>query len=420
MKAKLVSIYLFICLLGINAVKGFADNSDWPRWRGRNGDGISTETDWNPEALKDGAGILWNVHIGAGYSNVVIQDDHLYTMGIFDRKHTIYCLDAVTGEEIWKQYITEKYWEPRATPAVDGNQVYGLGADGTLVCLKAKDGVVLWKKHLLLDFKANWTSGGWTASPVVEGDLLLLNANTKQIALNRKTGELVWSIDDEKPNVSWGSFATTVLYNYDGKRCALILGPSMLNAVDIKTGKKLWSYKHGERQSPIHDPILYEDEVFLSLTKFCVMLEVTESGPKKLWGEKELTSSMQTFVLLDKYLYGVHWPSDSQITENDWNQVLQLNWPLRCIDVNTGKVMWEKNMKMASLTAANGKLIMLELDGMLRIADVSPSYFREISSLDVLAGAEKPRLFATHPVLAGGKIYCRSYAGDLVCIDVSK
>ena len=82
--------------------------------------------------------------------------------------------------------------------------------------------------------------------------------------------------------------------------------------------------------------------------------------------------------------------------------------------------MWEKSMKTVSLTAADGKLIMLELNGTLRIAEASSSKFTEISSADVLGGAEKPRIFATHPVLCGGKIYCRNYAGDLICIDVSK
>jgi hypothetical protein len=56
----------------------------------------------------------------------------------------------------------------------------------------------------------------------------------------------------------------------------------------------------------------------------------------------------------------------------------------------------------------------------LHIIEASPAEYREISSADMLGGAKRPRRFAVPPVLGGGKIYCRNYAGDLVCIDVSK
>ena len=58
--------------------------------------------------------------------------------------------------------------------------------------------------------------------------------------------------------------------------------------------------------------------------------------------------------------------------------------------------------------------------GTLRIAEATPSSYRELSSADVLGGEKRPRIFATPPVLCNGKIYCRNRAGDLVCIDVSK
>jgi len=88
--------------------------------------------------------------------------------------------------------------------------------------------------------------------------------------------------------------------------------------------------------------------------------------------------------------------------------------------VASGDVVWEKEMKMASLISADGKLIMLEEDGTLHIAEATPSAYKEISSCDVLEGERKGRLFYTPPVLCNGKIYCRNYAGDLICIDISK
>jgi outer membrane protein assembly factor BamB len=91
--------------------------------------------------------------------------------------------------------------------------------------------------------------------------------------------------------------------------------------------------------------------------------------------------------------------------------------------------MWEEELKTmekpwgpktVSLMAADGKLIILENDGTLHIAEVTPASYQEISSCDVLDGEHKYRQFWTPPVLCNGKIYCRNYAGDLLCIDVSK
>jgi hypothetical protein len=77
-------------------------------------------------------------------------------------------------------------------------------------------------------------------------------------------------------------------------------------------------------------------------------------------------------------------------------------------------------MKPVSLTASDDKLIMLEMNGTLHIAEASSSMYTELSSADVMDGEDKRRIFATPPVLYGGKIYCRNFYGDLVCIDVRK
>jgi outer membrane protein assembly factor BamB len=112
-------------------------------------------------------------------------------------------------------------------------------------------------------------------------------------------------------------------------------------------------------------------------------------------------------IFVDEYLYG-----------SDGNQGGYIQF--RCLDFNTGEIMWEERMKVASLIAADKKLIILEEDGTLHIAEANPQLYKEISICDVLGGEEKHRMFWTPPVLYRGKIYCRSWSGDLICIDVSK
>jgi len=95
----LIAFYVTVLVLTVNTHGSylFSDDLGWPRWRDPNGDGISQETDWNPEALSGEPKVLWKADIGKGHSNVVFRGTCLYTM---TRKHTdgsVICLYAETG-----------------------------------------------------------------------------------------------------------------------------------------------------------------------------------------------------------------------------------------------------------------------------------------------------------------------------------
>lgn len=74
---------------------------------------------------------------------------------------------------------------------------------------------------------------------------------------------------------------------------------------------------------------------------------------------------------------------------------------------------------MATSMAADGKLIILTDLGGLYVAKATPTGYTEISGCDVYNGEKKIRKFWTPPVLRNGRIYCRDWSGDIVCIDVS-
>lgn len=96
---------------------------------------------------------------------------------------------------------------------------------------------------------------------------------------------------------------------------------------------------------------------------------------------------------------------------------------VQCLDAKTGRKMWETPLlafRMASLTVADGKPIIMEENGMLNVAEATPSAYKEMARRDVLGGENKPKQFWVPPVLCGGRTYCRNYIGDLVCIDVSE
>jgi hypothetical protein len=79
-----------------------ADSYDWPRWRGPDGDGISKERGWNPQALTDGPKILWKRTIGFGFSGVAIKGSRVYALGSNIPDATVYCLDAESGKDLMR------------------------------------------------------------------------------------------------------------------------------------------------------------------------------------------------------------------------------------------------------------------------------------------------------------------------------
>jgi outer membrane protein assembly factor BamB len=92
----------------------------------------------------------------------------------------------------------------------------------------------------------------------------------------------------------------------------------------------------------------------------------------------------------------------------------------------TGDMKWEEHLgggkgkDSVLFMVADGRLVVLNDEGMLSIAEASPRGFVVISSGDVLAGGKTKRFFWTSPVMCNGLIYCRNMKGDLVCVDVRK
>ena len=122
-----------------------------------------------------------------------------------------------------------------------------------------------------------------------------------------------------------------------------------------------------------------------------------------------MNNHVSTCVLVDGYLYGCHDP---------------VGWGgggiLRCLDARTGQVIWEQDFKRTvSLSAADGKLLILTERGLLAVADASPKAYRELSRVQVF-DENTTALCWTPPVLCRGRIYCRSRDGKLVCVDVRK
>ena len=307
MKARVFIVLLIILIFVTCAVHGIAEEYDWPRWRGPNGDGISMETDWDPKTLAGGPKILWKADIGTGYSNVTIRDNRLYTMG----SRTVFCFNAETGKEIW-QYSFERFCMAQSTPTIDGKYVYVLNTDGILVCLKAKNGKLRWSKDLVNDFESPPSKYGFSTSPVIEGDLVILNAKTSGLALNKATGDKVWEGEAHIDKLG-RSFPTPVIYDHNNGRYVLIFSHSGLYSMDMETGKKLWFYEWTKVGSPnVVDPLVFDNKVFISSSETDTrgaVLDIRSDEPQVLWENENMSNHISTCV----YIPGLTLPKTNSL-----------------------------------------------------------------------------------------------------------
>lgn len=394
---KLLAVGVSTCLL----TTVFA--GDWPQWRGPNRDGISTETGWSTQWPAAGPKQLWKADVGTGYSGVSVVAGRLYTVGNTGSTDIVYCLDAETGTVVWKHSYTcdpddpMGYVGPRSTPTVDAGRVYTVSRLGHVFCLDAARGTVVWSKELLKDYGAKAPRWGFSGSALVDGNRLILEGGGKGsglLALDKTTGAEIWKSGDDA-----AGYSSAVVTGTGEQRAVTMLHAKTVVSRRVHDGRELW--RHPWKTSydvNAATPIVAGDRLFISsgYNHGGALLQIREGPPKVIWENKEMSNQMNSSVLIDGHLYG--------FDENE----------LRCVDFNSGQVRWKENkFGKGSVMAADGKLIILGSRGLLGVATASPARYTEISSAQVIGGKD----VWVVPVLANGRIYCRSKA-DLVCLDV--
>ncbi|MBA7659198.1 Outer membrane protein assembly factor BamB [subsurface metagenome] len=390
--------------LGVCAIwAGFcstAGAADWPNWRGPNYNGVSSETGWNATWPKGGPKVPWKKSIGTGFASMAVSNGRVYAMGNIDDKDILYCLDAETGEEIWKKsyacplYNKNHEGGPSATPTVDGDAVYTFSKNGDAIRFKAATGRIVWHKKLNKELGLKHPTWYFAGSPFVIDNMVILNAGSRGIALNKADGSMIWKSGNGSPG-----YATAVPLTVGGQKCVVIFAAREIVGLVAATGKIVWRYPWQTRyDANIGDPIISGDTVFVSsgYNKGCGLFRIGPDNLTKIWQNRNMRNHFNSSVLWKGYLYGFD------------------EGTLRCLDFGTGQTKWSQaRLGKGSLMIADGRLIILSERGKLVIAEASPEKFEELASSQILKGK-----CWTVPVLANGRIYARNADGRLVCVDV--
>ena len=409
-----------LCLCGLVQT---VQANDWPEWRGAGRRGVLTETGLVDTFPDGGLPMVWRTPIHGGYSGPAVADGRVFVTDARrpDPRSTAVveralALDEQTGAVLWSREWQTDYAGlqlvyaigPRATPTVDGDRVYVLGAMGNLLALHVENGQVLWQKNFPDDFNTAVPSWGMAGAPLVDGERLIClvggEPDAKMMAFDKHTGEEIWRAlsSDWEPG-----YSQPIIVEAGGARQLIAWHPRDISSLNPETGEVYWEVRHivdmgiNPATAVPSGPHLFFTSQYGGARM--LLLDERVPGARVLWegvGESDpeygfdfntLNSVISTPVIDGDYVYGV-----------DGHGLL------RCLELETGRRVWETDALIGERTNWATAFFVRHEDryfintdtGDLVIAELSPGGYRELSRTRLIE--------PTHPYVR------RRRSGDVV------
>ena len=362
--------------------------AEWPGFRGRDRNGVvrdlRIDSDWSTSPPKE----LWRKAIGPGWSSFAVRGDYLYTQEQRGEDEIVACYKVSTGQPVWRHRDSVRFWEsnagagPRATPALGGNHVYTMGATGILNALHATNGAVEWTRNAAADTDTTIPDWGFSGSPLVVGDLVIVAVSGKLAAYDAATGKPHWY----GPNRG-ESYSSPQLMTIAGVPQVVLLSHDGATSVAPADGTVLW--QHEWSSGAIVQPVASGDgdilvhavamTAGLGIRRLAVAYDSGGWTVQERWTSTGLKPYFNDFVVHRGHAYGF----DGNI--------------LSCIDLADGKRKWKGGRygsgQLVILSEQNLLLVISE-EGELALVSASPDQFREVSRFAAIEGKTW-----NHPVL---------------------
>jgi len=380
-------------------------NPAWPGFRGPNRDGIQRgvifDSDWEKIPPQE----LWRIKLGPAWSSFAIADNFLITQEQRGEQETVVCYAADSGQEVWGHEIESRFFDalgglgPRATPTLAGGSVYALGAEGWLVKLDAVHGSLRWRVDLRELTQQPPPMWGFSCSPLVVGDLVMVHAAGKQddgiIAFDCENGKVRWSVPADKD-----SYSSLHLTHYFEQQQIVFLGSHGATFLDPSTGKTLLNHEFKITGYRALQPAVVDSTRLLFTSEYSgtrlIELEPAEQGlaATEVWTSRNIKPDFNDLVLHEGMAYGF----DGAI--------------FSCIDLKDGSRRWRKGRYgkgQVLLLADSNLLLVVSETGDLVLLAASPDEHRQLAQLKVLDGKTW-----NHPVVVGDRLYLRNSV-EAVC-----
>ncbi len=295
---------------------------------------------------------------------------------------------------------------PRATPLIDQDVVYTLGAFGDLACLDLETGIALWQKNIrrAFDVKAELMWGTSSSPLLVNGDKLIINpggAEASVVALDATTGGTVWKSPGDAH-----AYASFCLATLGGQRQIVGYDRHTLGGWDPDTGRRLWKHVPEVRGDfNVPSPMIVDRRLFVATENNAARLFAFNPDgtirPRPVARQDELAPDMSSPV-------------------SAAGRIFCVNGSLYCLDAVTLQIVWTGDdpalAEYNALIADDERILVVGRGGTLLLVDAQADQFEVVSRLDVLGPPSHVQLYS-HPALVGSRLYLRGEQ-RLVCVEL--
>ena len=429
----------FIVFCGNQILMG----DDWPQWLGPKRDAVWRETGLVTKFPDKGLPVKWRVPVALGYSGPAVANGRVYltdyvresgeagndpaTRKTLKGNERVLCLDASTGKPLWEHKYPREYHisypsGPRATPTVDGDKVYTLGAEGDLVCLETETGKVVWSKDLKKAYKTESPIWGFCGAPLVDGQKLFCvvgGEGSVVVAFDKSTGKELW----RGLTASESGYCPPSIIEAAGVKQLIIWHADSINSLNPETGSVYWTIPlKPDYGMSIMIPQKHGDFLFASgigNVGALLKLDQTKPGAEVVWRGKNDTAvyAANTTPVIDEA--GILYGADCR------------GGQLRGVNLETGKRLWESfapttgtrrgNHGTVFIVKNGDRYVMLSETGDLILAKLSSKGYDEISRfhlIDPTGECFGREVVWSHPAFANKSVFARNDK-ELVCVSLA-
>jgi outer membrane protein assembly factor BamB len=371
---------------------------EWPGFRGANRDsiipGVRIATDWTKSPPAE----LWRRKVGPGWSSFAVNGNRLYTQEQRGEYEIVACYNLQTGEPVWTHRDMTRFWEanagagPRATPTLSSDRVYTFGATGILNALHAADGSVVWSHNVATDAEVKVPYWGFSSSPLVVGDVVIVAASGRLAAYDLASGELRWL----GPK-GGGSYSSPHLLTINGVPQVVLLTGAGATSVASADGTVLWKQEWPDAGGILQPALTADGDLLITISgmaggdgmrRISVSNEAGGWSVKERWSSRGLKPYFNDFIVHKGHAYGF----DGAI--------------LACIDLADGARKWKGGrygQGQLVLLPAQDLLLVLSEDGELALVSATADKFTEVARTPAIEGKTW-----NHPVLVGDLLLVRN------------
>ncbi len=426
-----------------NSLSKDAVTCDWTSFLGPAHNAYSSETKILKKFPASGPPLVWEVSKGTSYSSPAIAGDKLVFFHRRGNLELVECLHPENGRKYWQYAYPTEFEDrygynngPRASPIIDGERVYTMGAQGRFHCLDLTNGQVLWKRDLQAEFKIPQDFFGMASTPLLDEDQLIVNVGAPGgptvAAFDKMTGRVKWVSGTE-----WGpSYASPIPATVHGKKRVFVFagGESKpptggLIMLDPVTGSINFTFPWRSKSYESVNascPVIFGNNVFISASYKTggAMLEITpDFKARVMWTSPDFGMHFQTPIHKDGYLYGFDGRNEPDAS-------------LACCEAKTGKIVWRVTPEWMDKISVNGQMqerlmstyrgTLLHVEGRflalgelghLLWMELTPQGYKEASRAWLFGARETWAL----PVLSHGLLYIGQNSGNtprLLCYDM--